>query len=56
MRKVILTAHNCQKLKSRFLTCHSHDINMKGAVGLYISNYNFKISIFMSMRNLGQFC
>ena len=41
----ILTAHNCQKLKSRFFTCPYHKIYMVEAVGLSIST--FRITIFV---------
>ena len=41
--------------KSRFLTCPCHTIYRVEAVGLYLSNYTFKIMIFVSMWNLGQF-
>ena len=34
-----LTAHNWQKWKSRFLTCHCHKIYSVKAFGLSISNY-----------------
>ena len=50
-----LKAHNWQKWKSRFLTCQCHKIYRVEAVGLKRSNYTFKITIFVSMWNLGQF-
>ena len=50
-----LTAHNWQKWKSTFLTCHCHKISRVETVGLNKSNYCFKITIFVSMWNLGQF-
>ena len=34
-----LTAHNWQKWKSRFLTCHCHEIYREEMVGLKSSNY-----------------
>ena len=42
-------AHNCQKWKSRFLTCPCYKSFRVEAVGLPISNYTFKIMIFASM-------
>ena len=50
-----LTAHNWQKWKSTFLTCHCHEIYSEEAVGLKSSNYTLKIIIFVNMWNLGQF-
>ena len=38
-RLTCLTAHNWQKWKSRFLTCHCHEIYREEAVGLKNSNY-----------------
>ena len=42
----MLTAHNWQKWKSTFLTCHCHEIYREEAVGqkkfqLYLKNYDF---------------
>ena len=42
----MLTAHNWQKWKNRFLTCPCHKIYREEAVGLkkfqlYFKNYNF---------------
>ena len=50
-----LRGHNCQKWKSRFLTCPCHMIYRVEANGLSISNYIFKIAIFVSLWNLGSF-
>ena len=50
-----LTAHNWQKWKSIFLTCHCHKIYGVEAVGLKKSNYTFKNTMFVIMWNLGQF-
>ena len=36
------TAHNWQKLKSRFLTCPCYEIHREEAFGLKSSNYTFK--------------
>ena len=49
--KFILMAHNWQKWKSRFLHCRQ--IYRVEAVVLKMSNYTFKITIFMSIWNLG---
>ena len=51
-----LTVHNWQKWKSIFLTCPCHKIYREEAVGLKSSNYALKITIFVNMWNLGQFC
>ena len=53
--KQLLTAHNWQKWKSRFLTCPCHEIHGEQAVGLKSSNHTWKITIFVNMWNLGQF-
>ena len=45
-RYLLLTAHNWQKWKSTFLTCHCHEIYREEAVGLKSSNYTWKIMIF----------
>ena len=37
-----LTAHNWQKWKSTFFTCHCYEIHREGAVGLKSSNYTLK--------------
>ena len=37
-----LTAHNWQKWKSTFPTCHCHEIYREEAVGLKNSNYIYK--------------
>ena len=50
-----LTAHNWQNEKSSFLTYPCHKIDRVEAVDLSISNYTYKIMIFVSMWNLGQF-
>ena len=47
---LILTAHNWQKWKSRFLTRHCHNIHRVGSVGLSISNYTLKITIFVNVK------
>ena len=52
----MLTAQNWQKLKSTFLTLHCQNISRIEAVGLKKSNYTFKITIFLSIWILGQFC
>ena len=44
-----------KKLKSRFLTCHYHEIYREEAVGLKSSHSTLKITIFVNMSNLGQF-
>ena len=54
--KLHLLAHNWQKWKSTFLTCHCYQISRVEAAGLKKSNYTFKITIFVRMWNLGQFC
>ena len=51
-----LTAHICQKLKSRFLTCSCYEIWRIEAVGRSIFNYTSKFTIFVKMWNFGQFC
>ena len=38
-----------------FLTCSCHKIYREEAVGLKSSNYTLKITIFVNMKNLGQF-
>ena len=43
-----LMAHNWQKWKSTFLTCHCDEIDRE-AVGLKSSNYTLKIMIFVNM-------
>ena len=51
-----LTAHNWQKWKRVFLTCPCHKIYRGEAVGLKICKYTWKITIYVNMWNLGQFC
>ena len=53
---VHLTAHNWQKWNSTFLTYPYHKIYRVEAVGLKSSSYTLKITIFVKMWNLGQFC
>ena len=48
--------HICAKMKSIFLACSCHKINTVEAVGLKSSNYTLKITIFVNMWNLGQWC
>ena len=45
-----------EKVESRFLTCLCHKIYRVEALGLKSFNYTFKVKIFVSMWNLGQFC
>ena len=52
---VTLMAHNWQKWKSIFFTCHCHKIYRVGAVVLSINNYTLKITILVNMWNLEQF-
>ena len=51
-----LTAHNWQKWKRVFLTCPCHKIYRDEAVGLKSCKYTRKITIFVKMLNLGQYC
>ena len=51
-----LTAHNWQKWKRVFLTCPCHKIYRDEAVGLKSFKYTWKITIFVKMWNLGQYC
>ena len=51
----VLTAHNWQKWKRVFLTCHCHKIYMDEAVGLKSCKNTWKITIFVKMCNLGQY-
>ena len=37
------------KMKSTFLTCHSHEIHREEVVGLKSSNYTLKIMIFVNI-------
>ena len=50
-----LTAHNWQKWKSTFLTCHYHEIYREEAVGLKSSNYTLKITILWICAIWGKF-
>ena len=50
-----LTARNWQKWKSTLLTCPCRKIYRVEAVGLKSSNYTLKITILVSIWNLGQF-
>ena len=52
---VALTAHNWQKWKRVFLTCHCHKIYRDEAVGLKSCKNTWKITIFVKMWNLGQY-
>ena len=51
----ILTTHNWQKWKRVFLTCPCHDIYRYETVGLKSCKYTWKITIYVKVRNLGQF-
>ena len=55
-RFMLLTAHNWQKWKRVFLTCPCHNIYRDDTDGLKSSNYTWKITIFLNIWNLGQFC
>ena len=54
--RVNLIAHNWQKWKVYSLHVPCHKIYTVKAVGLKSSNYTLKITIFVNMWNLGQFC
>ena len=54
-RWTLLTAHNWQKWKRVFLTYPRHEIYRDEAVGLKSRKYTWKIMIYVSMWNLGQF-
>ena len=47
-------AHNWQKWKRVFLTCHCHKIYRDEAVGLKSCKNTWKIRVFVKMWNLGQ--
>ena len=51
-----LTGGNWQKWKRVFLTCPSHKIYRDEAVGLKSCKNTWKITIFVKMWNLGQYC
>ena len=51
-----LTGGNWQKWKRVFLTCHCHKIYRDEAVGLKSCKNTWKITIFVKMWNLGQYC
>ena len=53
--EMALTAHNWQKWKRVFLTCHWHKIDRDEAVGLKSCKNTWKITIFVKMWNLGQY-
>ena len=48
-------SHICQKSESRILIMTLPYFFRAGTVGLYVSNYTFKITIFVNVWNLGQF-
>ena len=52
---LVLTAHNWQKWKRVFPTCHCHKIYRDEAVGLKSCKNTWKITIFVKMWNLGQY-
>ena len=49
----LLTAHNWQKWKSTFLTCHCHEIYREEAAGIKSSNFSWKIMIFCKYVKIG---
>ena len=51
-----LTGGNWQKWKRVFLTCPCHKIYRDEAVGLKSCKYTWKITKFVKMGNLGQYC
>ena len=51
-----LTGGNWQKWKRVFLTCPCHKIYRDEAVGLKSCKNTWKITIFVKMLNLGQYC
>ena len=51
-----LTGGNWQKWKRVFLTCTCHEIYRDEAVGLKSCKNTWKITIFVKMWNLGQYC
>ena len=55
-RNRFLTAHNWQKWKRVFLTCPCHKIYRDEAVGLKSCKNTWKITIFVKMWKLGQYC
>ena len=55
-KSTYLTAHNWQKWKRVFLTHPYHKIYRDEAVGLKSCKYTWKITIFVKMWNLGQYC
>ena len=52
---LLLTGGNWQKWKRVFLTCPCHEIYRDEAVGLKSCKNTWKITIFVKMRNLGQY-
>ena len=53
--KICINGSQLAKMKSRFLTCPCRKIYKEEAVGLSMFNNTFKITIFVSMWNLGPF-